>query len=359
MFVLAASYQRKEQEVAQLREQVQNLQSELELAKHEQIELNDEIESLKIELNSGYEHELIKCLIDSLQQAEGIRHTVLQSFELVENEAGAIEKVNELFGISTDALTRIIDSMKQMESKMSGMTRNISGLSGTADSINTFVSTISSISDQTNLLALNAAIEAARAGDAGRGFSVVADEVRALASETNTSASEVADLVHSIIGSVKNTVQSVDELKANNEGLATNVESMHENFSSIVSCCESMRNTIFDASQRSFIQTVKLDHLVWKKDVYASIFGSNTMQASDFSDHTSCRLGKWYQSEGKSKFANDSSFKQLDKPHSEVHNNGVAAIEALKQGDKKAGLAHWMKMEAASEQVMELLDRLV
>ena len=72
---------------------------------------------------------------------------------------------------SNNALQHIVSEMA-LASKMGSMTSNITGLSDMADSINTFVSTISKISDQTNLLALNAAIEAARAGEAGRGFSV-------------------------------------------------------------------------------------------------------------------------------------------------------------------------------------------
>lgn len=109
--------------------------------------------------------------------------------------------------------------MSGLNTQMVSMSERISGLSSTADNINKFVSTITSISDQTNLLALNAAIEAARAGDAGRGFSVVADEVRALATETNKSATEVSELVNDIIQSTAKAVSGVNELRGNNEEL--------------------------------------------------------------------------------------------------------------------------------------------
>ena len=117
------------------------------------------------------------------------------------------------------------------------MTESISGLSKKADSINSFVSTISSISDQTNLLALNAAIEAARAGDAGRGFSVVADEVRSLANSTNNSANEVAQLVKEIIISTASAVASVSDIQNSNTQLSGGIETLNDDYASIIGCC--------------------------------------------------------------------------------------------------------------------------
>ncbi|WP_414858274.1 CZB domain-containing protein [Pseudoalteromonas sp. H105] len=119
-----------------------------------------------------------------------------------------------------------------------------------------------------------------------------------------------------------------------------------------------MKNTIATAAIRSFVQTVKLDHIVWKGEVYAVANGSLNKSIDDFSDHTMCRLGKWYNSEQAQTFKQMNVFKQLEEPHKEVHRNGVEALVLIHSGEKANAIKHINLMEAASQRVMNLLDDL-
>ena len=110
---------------------------------------------------------------------------------------------------ATDTIHKVADGMTEASVTMEELSNKVT-------SINGIVQTIRGIADQTNLLALNAAIEAARAGEQGRGFAVVADEVRKLAERTTTSTQEISD----IVGGVRQTTDAALENMSRAKGLA-------------------------------------------------------------------------------------------------------------------------------------------
>jgi methyl-accepting chemotaxis protein len=101
--------------------------------------------------------------------------------------------------------------MQQIAERVKGLSSTVELLGQRSDQIGEIIGTIEDIADQTNLLALNAAIEAARAGEQGRGFAVVADEVRALAERTTRATREIGDMIKAIQSETRGVVSAMEQ----------------------------------------------------------------------------------------------------------------------------------------------------
>lgn len=106
---------------------------------------------------------------------------------------------------------RTVSVMGQIAAKVQHSAKTVENLGARSDQIGAIIGTIEDIADQTNLLALNAAIEAARAGEQGRGFAVVADEVRALAERTTRATKEIGEMIKAIQKETKEAVVAMEQ----------------------------------------------------------------------------------------------------------------------------------------------------
>lgn len=147
-----------------------------------------------------------------MNDLEHSMHNLNENAKVVQQASLAMQQAADTGSRSVLQSTAVIESI---EATMASTTTTVESLGLKSADITSIIATITAISEQTNLLALNAAIEAARAGEHGRGFAVVADEVRKLAEQSQTAALEVT----TIVTSIQNEVSSI--IKQNQEGVAS------------------------------------------------------------------------------------------------------------------------------------------
>jgi Methyl-accepting chemotaxis protein len=159
-----------------------------------------------LDAHSAETEQVVTAITQMSESARSIAENVSQSNNIT---AAASKEANQSLKVVDNAVVTVSALVDEVE-EMSG---RITSMNTDANRISDVLTVIGDISEQTNLLALNAAIEAARAGEQGRGFAVVADEVRALAARTQSSTTEISDMLTALLDGTSSVVEAMEKTK--------------------------------------------------------------------------------------------------------------------------------------------------